>query len=91
MTFRELLESKKVSFKDKTELRRSLSKSRGLILSWNLDGSWVIGDKAELEANMEVSNILDYYSWNYNVSSSISQAIKDIERGRFDISEVDPR
>lgn len=74
----------------KTELRKTIAKEDGyLVVNNDKDGSWEIS-KTEPKSGeyYKLQDLRDYYGYNYNVKTSISVAMKDIDKGKFDQSEV---
>jgi len=78
-------------FYDKVQLNRVLPKSRGQFLTWDNEGKWSIEDKEQKDNCIKVDDVLDYYSLDYNQKTSVTVALKDLERGKFDKDEVEPR
>ena len=94
--FKELFENKGFVLYDKTTLRKTLQKNKGGYLVINPeDGRWEVdlrsydpGSSKSGFLYYSISDLRDYFGWRYNIGTSITHAIKDIEKGSFDMSEV---
>ena len=82
---------KAFKFYDKVGLSKTLPKERGRYLVWDDEGKWTIQDKASDDNSMKVDDILDYYSWDYNLRTSIKVALTDIEKGKYETGETGER
>jgi hypothetical protein len=78
-------------FYDKVGLSKTLPKERGRYLVWDNEGKWDIQDKEQKDNCIKVDDVLDYYSWDYNLRTSIKVALTDIEKGKYETGEVQER
>ena len=88
MSFRDFLNEGKFKFKNKTFLNQTINKNKGKFLTWSDDGEWEFTDELADVNSIAVQDVLDYYGWRYNVKTSISVALKDLEKGAFEKDEV---
>jgi len=86
-----IMTEKAFKFYDKVGLSKTLPKERGKYFVWDDEGKWAIQDKASTDNSMKVDDILDYYSWDYNLRTSIKVALTDIEKGKYETGEVRKR